>query len=94
MGEGTPRRVHAEKGGNCEVDVAFAYLSFFLDDDVELEGIRTSYTNGTLGTSELKKRCVEVLQGVVAEVQEKRKLVGEGEIETFMTPKERSVKFG
>lgn len=31
---------HREKGGNCDVDVSFQYLTFFLDDDEELEQIR------------------------------------------------------
>jgi tryptophanyl-tRNA synthetase len=93
-GGGDTAALHAENGGNCDVDVAFAYLSFFLDNDAELDEVRAAYSDGSLGTSELKKRCVEVLQGVVAEVQEARKKVGEKEIEMFMTPRERSVKFG
>lgn len=31
---------HREFGGDCEVDVSFQYLQFFLDDDDELEQIR------------------------------------------------------
>lgn len=31
---------HKEKGGNCDVDVSFQYLTFFMEDDDRLEEIR------------------------------------------------------
>ena len=31
---------HREKGGNCDVDIAFQYLTFFLEDDDRLDEIR------------------------------------------------------
>ena len=31
---------HREKGGDCEVDISFQYLTFFLEDDQRLEEIR------------------------------------------------------
>lgn len=31
---------HRQFGGNCEVDVSFMYLTFFLEDDDRLEQIR------------------------------------------------------
>lgn len=31
---------HKEKGGNCDVDVSFQYLTFFMEDDERLEEIR------------------------------------------------------
>ena len=31
---------HREKGGNCDVDIAFQYLTFFLEDDERLDEIR------------------------------------------------------
>ena len=34
---------HRALGGNCDVDVSFQYLSFFLEDDAELERIRQEY---------------------------------------------------
>jgi tryptophanyl-tRNA synthetase len=30
---------HREKGGNCEVDISYQYLHFFLEDDEELKQI-------------------------------------------------------
>ena len=31
---------HRQLGGNCDVDVSFMYLTFFLEDDDRLEQIR------------------------------------------------------
>jgi hypothetical protein len=31
---------HQKNGGNCDVDVSYQYLKFFLEDDVQLEEIR------------------------------------------------------
>jgi hypothetical protein len=31
---------HRQFGGNCDVDVSFMYLTFFLEDDDKLEQIR------------------------------------------------------
>ena len=31
---------HRAKGGNCEIDVSFQYLKFFMEDDERLEQIR------------------------------------------------------
>ena len=34
---------HREKGGNCDVDVSYQYLTFFLEDDEKLEQIRVVF---------------------------------------------------
>lgn len=39
-GGGMTVEEHREKGGNCDVDIAFQYLTFFLEDDERLEEIR------------------------------------------------------
>lgn len=31
---------HREKGGNCDVDIAYQYLTFFLEDDEKLLQIK------------------------------------------------------
>lgn len=46
---------HRQFGGNCDVDVSFMYLTFFLEDDDKLEQIR-------------KVRPVPALEGLVANV--------------------------
>ena len=76
-----------EHGGNPDVDVAYQYLNFFLDDDAELEKIRSDYRSGKLLTGELKAICIKVVQEYVAAFQERRKNVTEETRMEFMTPK-------
>jgi len=64
-------------GGRADIDVPFQYLTFFLEDDDELERIRTEYESGQLMTGEIKAICIKHLQTFVAEFQERRKAVSE-----------------
>ncbi|KAL1310525.1 hypothetical protein AAFC00_000809 [Neodothiora populina] len=87
-GGGATKEDHEKYGGNPDVDVAYAYLSYFLDSDEELAEIETSYRKGTLSTGELKKKCIEELQKFVTAFQERRAKVTEDIMREFMTPRE------
>ncbi|KAL2098688.1 hypothetical protein ACEWY4_005168 [Coilia grayii] len=78
---------HRKYGGNTEVDVSFMYLTFFLDDDEQLEKIRQDYTSGALLTGELKKLLIETLQPMISAHQERRKQVTEDMVKQFMVPR-------
>jgi tryptophanyl-tRNA synthetase len=67
--------LHRQLGGDPEVDVAYQYLSFFLDDDEELASLSTQYKDGTLLTGELKKRCIDVLNELVLDFQSRKSQV-------------------
>lgn len=82
---------HKEKGGNCDVDVSYQYLKFFLDDDERLEQIRKDYTSGELLTGFLKKELIGVLQSIIGEIQERRKTVTDEMAKEFLRP--RKLKF-
>lgn len=85
---------HREKGANIEVDVAYQYLSFFLEDDDELEKIGKDYKAGKLLTGEVKAKLIQVLQDLVKEHQERRKLVTDEVVKKFMsTRKLKGVQF-
>ncbi|CAF4433907.1 unnamed protein product, partial [Rotaria sp. Silwood2] len=75
------------KGGNCDVDVSYQYLRFFMDDDKRLEQIRQDYSSGKLLTGELKKILIEVLQDLVVKHQERRKEITLDVVRHYMTPK-------
>lgn len=77
---------HRELGGNVEVDVAYQYLSFFSYDDEKLARLADEYKKGTLLSSEMKAECISVLQEYVAAYQERRKVVDDLVVSTFMTP--------
>jgi len=90
-GGGQTVEEHKKNGGNCDVDVSYQYLRFFLPDDKRLEEIRQSYSSGELLTGYLKKELIEVLQELVAKHQEKRAQVTDEIIKEFMRP--RQLKF-
>ena len=86
-GGGATVEEHREKGGNCEVDVTYKYLTYFLEDDIKLERIKNDYTKGELLTGNLKKELIVILQKVVADWQEKRKIVTDDVVKQFMSPR-------
>lgn len=77
---------HRKFGGNPDVDVAFQYLSFFKDDDKFLEETYQSYKKGELLSGEMKKLCIDVLQGFVKTFQENRAKVDQATLDSFMKP--------
>lgn len=90
-GGGATVEEHKEKGGNCDVDVSFQYLTFFMEDDDRLEEIRKTYTSGELLTGFLKKELVEILQKLVGEHRQRRASLTDDVVKQFMTP--RKLKF-
>lgn len=90
-GGGATVEEHKEKGGNCDVDVSFQYLTFFIEDDDRLEEIRKTYTSGELLTGFLKKELVEILQKLVGEHRQRRASLTDDVVKQFMTP--RKLKF-
>ncbi|GAB7345830.1 hypothetical protein MBLNU457_4087t1 [Dothideomycetes sp. NU457] len=86
-GGGATLEEHKEHGGNPDVDVAFAYLSYFLESDEELKEIETTYRAGTLMTGDLKKKCITELQKFIGEFQERRLKVTDEVMTAFMTPR-------
>ncbi|TFK42705.1 tryptophanyl-tRNA synthetase [Crucibulum laeve] len=77
---------HRRLGGDTEVDVSYQYLSFFLDDDEELEQIGKEYRAGKLLTGQLKARCIAELQKFVAQFQERRAKITDELVDSFMDP--------
>nr|XP_039254452.1 tryptophan--tRNA ligase, cytoplasmic-like [Styela clava] len=76
---------HRQHGGDCEVDVSYQYLKFFLEDDERLEQIREDYSSGKMLTGELKKELISILQPLVATHQEERKKVTPEILQQFMS---------
>ena len=74
---------HREKGGNCDIDISFQYLRFFLEDDQKLEELRTGYSSGQLLTGDLKKELIAILQKLISEHQDRRKLVTDDLVRQF-----------
>jgi len=75
---------HRRLGGDPDVDVSYQYLTFFLEDDEELESLRKGYKEGTLLTGQLKAKCIQLLQQFVADFQERRAKVTDAVVDAFM----------
>ncbi|KAI6785724.1 Tryptophan--tRNA ligase [Emericellopsis cladophorae] len=75
---------HRELGGNPDVDVAYQYLQFMMDDDEELARLNREYRSGELLTGEMKNVCIEHLQKYVTGFQERRAKVNEDVVNEFM----------
>lgn len=78
---------HREHGGDCDVDISFQYLTFFLEDDASLEEIRAAYSKGEMLTGELKKVLIDTLTPVLVEQQTRRAQITEEQLKLFMTPR-------
>ena len=78
---------HRKLGGNPEVDVAFIYLSYFLESDQELKDLEDKYRSGEMLTGEMKARCVQELQKFVGAFQERRSKVTHENMREFMRPR-------
>lgn len=76
-----------ELGGRTDVDVPYKYLTFFMEDDDELERIKTAYESGEMMTGEIKAICIKYLQEYVAAFQERRAKVTDEVREDFFSHK-------
>lgn len=76
-----------ELGGNTKDDIPFQYLTFFLEDDEELERIRTDYEAGKMMTGEIKQKCIAELQIYVQGFQERRAQVTDEIMAEYMRPR-------
>ncbi|KAI0781387.1 tryptophanyl-tRNA synthetase [Trametes elegans] len=75
---------HRRLGGNPDVDVAYQYLGFFLEDDEEWRTMGEEYRAGRLLTGELKGKAIKILQDFVKEFQERRARLTDDEVKAFM----------
>ncbi|KAL3692075.1 hypothetical protein R1sor_005726 [Riccia sorocarpa] len=85
---------HRKYGANLEIDIPVKYLSFFLDDDVELENIKKEYGAGRMLTGQVKQRLVEVLTALVVRHQKARARVTEEMVDAFMAVRPLPNMFG
>ncbi|KAL1216440.1 Tryptophan--tRNA ligase, cytoplasmic [Cardamine amara subsp. amara] len=75
---------HKKYGANLEEDIPFKYLSFFLENDSELEHIKKEYGEGRMLTGAVKKRLTEVLIEIVERHRRARAAVTDEMVNAFM----------
>lgn len=81
-----------QHGGNTKNDVPFQYLTFFLEDDDELERIRVAYESGEMLTGEIKQKCITELQAYVQGFQDRRTQVTDAVRDEIM--RSRTLEWG
>lgn len=90
-GGGATKEEHQANGGNCDVDVAYQWLFFYLEDDDKLAHIKAEYTSGRMSTGEIKQELINELIPLVQHHQKARASVTDDMVRTFLTP--RSMNF-
>jgi len=91
-GGGVTVEEHQKNGGNCDVDISYQYLTFFLEDDAKLAQIKEDYTSGKLLTGFLKKELIDVLTPICVSHQEARKNLTDEIVKEFMRPRPLNFK--
>ncbi|ODV75674.1 tryptophan--tRNA ligase WRS1 [Cyberlindnera jadinii NRRL Y-1542] len=77
---------HRRLGGNPDVDVAYQYLSFFLDDDEKLKQYYDSYKSGELLSGEMKKLAIDEITKYIVAFQERKNQVDQETLDKYMKP--------
>lgn len=80
-------------GATPEIDVAYQYISFFLEDDDELDRIYKAYKSGEMLTGEVKQICSKVIGDFAAEFQANREKVTDAVVASYMNT-DREFKWG
>jgi len=84
---------HRKSGGNCDKDISYQYLTFFLEDDEELEDIRKKYTAGEMLSGEIKAKLISVLTPIVQQFQERRSQITDEDVKEFMRNRKLNFDF-
>ena len=84
MGNATQRQL----GANLEVDVAYEYLTFFMESDERLAEIARDYSSGAMLTGEVKKELIEIVTAMVTEHTARREAATMDVVKEFMRVRE------
>ena len=83
-GGGETKADHEKYGANLEVDIPFQYLTFILEDDIELQRIAEEYGKGRMMSGEVKARLIEVMTDFNVEFQRRRSSVTDDVVKEYM----------
>ena len=71
-------------GANLDVDVAYQYLTFFMEDDERLAEIGRDYADGKMMTGAVKAELIATLQELVKGHQDRKAAVTDQTVKDFM----------
>jgi tryptophanyl-tRNA synthetase len=72
-----------EKGANLDVDVAYQYLRYFLEDEAEFQSITREYGGGKMSTGAVKDRAADCVSAVLEQFRAARAKVSDADVEDF-----------
>jgi tryptophanyl-tRNA synthetase len=84
-GGGATKEEQWELGANLEVDVPVQWLAFFLEDDDELERLRSDYAAGRIMTGEVKKLLITQLQDLIKQHKTARLAITDALLKEWMS---------
>lgn len=90
-GGGRTLEEHRANGANLDVDIAYQYLTYFLEDDHQLQDLGTRYANGECLSKEVKQTLIGVLTDLVTQHQQRRAAVTDDMIDQYMSVREMEV---
>lgn len=67
-----PNHIHVEDPGQVEGNVVFTYLDVFDDDKAKVAELKAQYQAGGLGDVKIKRYLVDVMDGVLAPIRNRR----------------------
>lgn len=67
-----PKHIHIEDKGTVEGNVVFTYLDIFDSNKEEVAALKEQYKKGGLGDVVIKKRLINILEGIIGPIREKR----------------------
>ena len=80
-------KLQRELGADLDIDVAYQWLRFFLEDDEELDAIGKSYGSGQgpyWNTAAVKERLVVELQKLVRAHKARRDVLTDSDVDAWM----------
>ena len=72
-----------EFGADLQVDTAYQYLKYFLEDDEEFEQIGKDYGSGKISTGAVKDRAADVVNEVLRNFRTERLKITDEMVEEF-----------
>ena len=76
--------LHRQNGGNPDVDIAYQYMRYFLEDDELLQKYYDDYRSGKMLSGEMKAACADVVSSFISQFQERRSNITPEVLDKFM----------
>jgi tryptophanyl-tRNA synthetase len=83
----TPPVIQDKISSVSDPDVCFAYLTAFMEDDEQLGFLRSDFEGKRVGLADVKRVLVQVLTSYVKAFGDRRELISDEVLQTFMTRK-------